>query len=83
MTAETVDRLSKELLDTEGFSSYKEVHQWLTTCCEVPVAYRTVHQRTKYRLKGKLKVPRPVIEKQKVGAVKEFKKNSQFSSKPV
>jgi Transposase and inactivated derivatives len=46
MTAETVDRLSKELLDPEGFSSYKEVHQWLTTCCEVPVAYRTVHQWT-------------------------------------
>jgi hypothetical protein len=47
------------------------------------VAYRTVHQWTKYRLKGKLKVPRPVSEKQKAGAVEEFKKNSQFSSKPV
>lgn len=46
MTTETVDRLSKELLAPEGFSSYKEVHQWLTTCCSVPVAYRTVHQRT-------------------------------------
>jgi len=51
MTAETVDRLSKELLESEGFSSYQEVHQWLTTCCEVKVAYRRVHQWTKYRLK--------------------------------
>ena len=55
MTAETVDRLSKELLDPEGFSSYKEVHQWLTTCCEVPVAYRTVHQWTCISSQRKIK----------------------------
>jgi len=36
------------------------------------VAYRTVHQWARYRLKGKLKVPRPVSEKQKAGAVEEF-----------
>lgn len=71
---EMLERLSKEL-QPEGFSSYKEVHQWLTSCCEVKVAYRTVHQWTRYRLKGKLKVPRPVSEKQKEGAVEEFKKN--------
>jgi len=44
MNPETVERLSKELLQPEGFSSYKEVHQWLTSCCEVEVSYRTVHQ---------------------------------------
>jgi hypothetical protein len=38
MSPETVERLSKELQDPEGFSSYKEVHQWLTSCCEVKVA---------------------------------------------
>src|SRR4028118_6850 len=75
MSPETVERLSKELQDPEGFSSYKEVHQWLTSCCEVKVAYRTVHQWARYRLKGKLKAPRPVSEKQKPGAVEEFKKN--------
>jgi putative transposase len=79
MTAETVDRLSKELLAPEGFSSYQEVHQWLTTCCEVKVAYRTVHQWTKYRLKGKLKVPRPVSKKQKLGAVEALKKALIFN----
>jgi hypothetical protein len=47
------------------------------------VAYRTVHQWTRYRLQGKLKVPRPVSEKQKAGAVEELKKNSQLSSKQV
>ena len=57
---ETIERLSNQLQEPEGFSSYKEVHQWLTSCCEVKVAYRTVHQWARYRLKGKLKVPRPV-----------------------
>ena len=74
MNHETVERLSKELQEPEGFSSYKEVHQWLTSCCEVKVAYRTVHQWARYRLKGKLKVPRPVSENQKAGAIEEFKK---------
>src|SRR4028119_151859 len=83
MTTQIVEKLEKELSEPEGFSSYKEVHQWLTSCCDVPVAYRTVHQWTRYRLQGKLKVPRPVSEKQKAGAVEEFKKNSHFSSKPV
>jgi len=55
MNAETIERLSKELQEPEGFNSYKEVHQWLTSCCEVKVAYRTVHQWARYRLKGKLK----------------------------
>ena len=83
MTVQIVEKLEKELSEPEGFSSYKEVHQWLTSCCSVPVAYRTVHQWTRYRLQGKLKVPRPVSEKQKAGAVEEFKKNSHFLSKPV
>jgi hypothetical protein len=47
------------------------------------VAYQTVHQWTRDRLKAKLKVPRPVSEKQKAGAVEELKKNSQLSSKQV
>jgi transposase len=75
MNCETIGRLSKEVQEPEGFSSYKEVHQWLTSCCELKVAYRTVHQWARYRLKRKLKVPRPVSEKQKAGAVEEFKKN--------
>jgi hypothetical protein len=38
------------------------------------VAYRTVHQWASSRLKTKLKVPRPVSEKQKSGAPEELKK---------
>jgi len=77
MNGQTIEKLEKELSDPEGFSSYKEVHQWLTSCCSLRIAYRTAHQWARYRLKGKLKVPRPVSEKQKTGAVEEFKKNCQ------
>jgi putative transposase len=83
INAQTIKKLEKELSDPEGFSSYKEVHQWLTSCCDVPIAYRTAHQWARYRLKGKLKVPRPVSEKQKLGVPEEFKKNCRSQSKPV
>ncbi|MEG4028989.1 MULTISPECIES: helix-turn-helix domain-containing protein [unclassified Microcoleus] len=77
MNAQTIEKLEKELSDPEGFSSYKEVHQWLTSCCSLRIAYRTAHQWARYRLKGKLKVPHPVSQKQETGAVEEFKKNCQ------
>ena len=48
ITPKTLDRLEKELQEPEGFSSYKEVHQWLTSYCEVEVSYRTVHQWARY-----------------------------------
>jgi len=76
MNAKTIEKLEKELSDPEGFSSYKEVHQWLTSCCSVPIGYRTAHQWARYHLRGKLKVPRPVSKKQKIGAVEEFKKTA-------
>lgn len=75
ITPEIVEKLEAELKDPEGFESYKEVQKWLLSCCETEVAYRTVHQWVRYRLKGKLKTPRPVSIKQKEGAVEGFKKN--------
>ncbi len=77
MTPEIVEKLSEELNQSYKVERFSEVYQWLTSCCDIPVAYRTVHQWARYRLKGKLKVPRPVSEKQKPGAVEEFKKNCQ------
>jgi transposase len=70
-----VKRLEEELANPEGFKSYREVQLWLKTCCDVEVAYRTVHQLVRYRLQSKLKVPRPISVKQAAGAVEEFKKN--------
>lgn len=75
MTHEIVEKLEAELQDPEGFESYQEVQKWLSSCCDLQVSYRTVHQWVRYRLQGKLKVPRPVSIKQKEGVVEEFKKN--------
>jgi putative transposase len=75
MTHEIVEKLESELKDPEGFESYEEVQKWLSSCCDLQVSYRTVHQWVRYRLQGKLKVPRPVSIKQKEGVVEEFKKN--------
>lgn len=67
-------RLERELQDPEGFGSYKDVQQWLQAVCGVNVAYKTVHGTVRYRLKAKLKRPRPRSEKQAPGAVEAFKK---------
>ena len=70
------EKLQRELLEEEGFSSYKEIQTWLKAIEGIEMSYKGVHQAVRYRLKGKLKVPRPVHIKQKTGAVEEFKKNS-------
>ncbi len=66
--------LKQELSDPEGFSSYGEIQTWLETVCDVKVSYKVVHETVGYRLKAKLKVPRPVNIKQKKGAIENFKK---------
>ncbi len=38
------------------------------------MSYTGVHQLVRYKLKAKLKVPRPVHIKQEVGIVEDFKK---------
>ena len=75
MTQDIVEKLKTELQDPEGFESYQEVQKWLSSCYDLQVSYRTVHQWVRYRLQGKLKVPRPISIKQKEGVVEEFKKN--------
>jgi hypothetical protein len=67
MTQEIVEKLETELQDPEGFESYQEVQKWLSSCYDLQVSYPTVHQWVRYRLQGKLKVPRPVSIKQKEG----------------
>ena len=66
--------LQQELSDPEGFSSYGEIQTWLETVCDVKVSYKVVHETVRYRLKAKLKVPRPVNLKQEKGAIEKFKK---------
>lgn len=52
--------LKQELQDEQGFSSYKEIQTWLRVVHDVEMSYTGVHQLVRYRLKAKLKVPRPV-----------------------
>lgn len=75
MPTEVEEKLERELGETEGFSSYKEVQMWLRAIEGIEMSYTRVHQIVRYRLKGKLKVPRPVHVKQESGVVEEFKKN--------
>ena len=76
ITGKIRQQLQRELQDPEGFSSYKEVQRWLYAVCGVQVPYKTVHKTVRYYLKGKLKHPRPVSEKQYPVAVEAFKKNA-------
>lgn len=75
-TPQVEAQLKEELKDPQGFSSYKEVQLWLKAVHDLQVEYKTVHQLVRYRLKAKLKVPRPLHIKQEKSAVPEFKKNS-------
>jgi len=51
--------LHKRLQEPEGFHSYGEIQNWLSNTLGVSVSYKVVHRTVHYKLKGKLKRPRP------------------------
>lgn len=57
-----------------SFSSYGQIHEWVKAQ-GVEVAYPTVHKLVRYKLKAKLKVPRPRSLTQHPQAVEHFQKN--------
>ena len=64
-----------ERLETEsGFQSYREIYEWLVAEWNYQGTYTTVHKTVRYRLKAKLKVPRPQSTKQDKEVVSHFKK---------
>ncbi|MDJ0747211.1 MAG: helix-turn-helix domain-containing protein [Xenococcaceae cyanobacterium MO_167.B27] len=73
---DVIEKLKEELQKSEGFQSYGEIQVWLKTCFDIDVAYRTVHQLVRYKLKSKLKVTRPLHIKQNKESKETFKKNS-------
>ena len=79
ITGEVLAALKRELQEPEGFSSYGEVQQWLAAVQGQSVPYKTVHKTVRYRLKAKLKVPRPVSEKQSPGACESFEQTLDTS----
>ena len=68
------ERLACRLESAEGFKSYGEVQQWLESTLGVEAEYHAVYQMTRYRLKAKLKVPRPQNSKQDPQRLEAFKK---------
>ena len=72
-----IEKLTEELQKPSGFQSYGEIQQWLATCFDINVPYRTVHQLVRSKLKSKLKVPRPQHIKQNVESRENFKNNFQ------
>lgn len=71
---EMLEQLKARLEQSEGFKSYSEIQQWLATQFGKVVNYKTVYKTVRYRLKAKLKVPRPRSSKQDPTAVEQFKK---------
>ena len=67
-------KLREELQEPEGFDSYKEIQLWLKSIYNIEASYYTVHKIVRYKLKSKLKIPRPVNIKQEKNAVEGFKK---------
>jgi hypothetical protein len=71
--AAVVAHLQERLTSAPGFASYGEIQQWLEYQYGVSVAYRTVHERVRYKLKAKLKVPCPVSPQASITAQQAFK----------
>ncbi len=44
---DVIEKLKEELKNPEGFQSYGEIQLWLTTCFDIDVSYRTVHEERK------------------------------------
>lgn len=72
--AEALAGLQARLESETGFSSYGEIISWLKTEYGLELTYATVYYWVHYRLKAKLKVPRPCSAKQDPVAVERFKK---------
>jgi putative transposase len=67
--------IKKELSEPEGFKSYEEVRTWLLASEGIKACYKVVHEVVRYKLKAKLKAPRPCSIKQNKGTQEDFKKN--------
>jgi transposase len=77
---EMLRKLQARLAQPEGFKSYHEIEQWVRSELGQAVKYKTVHKIVRYRLKAKLKVPRPQSIKQDPQAAALFKEASPSPS---
>ena len=81
ISSEAMEQLRARLAKPKGFKSYGQIQHWLRQRHGVVLAYKTVHHLVRYKLKAKLKVPRPRSAKAKPAVQQAFKKNSLPSFK--
>ena len=74
LTPLALSGLKERLEKGTAFKSYGEIVEWLKAEYDLNLTYATVYSWVHYRLKAKLKVPRPQSADQDVEAVKLFKK---------
>lgn len=72
LTPEALAGLKERLEQGPGFKSYGEIVEWLKSKYDLELTYATVYSWVHYRLKAKLKVPRPHSAKQDAVAVEQF-----------
>lgn len=66
--------LEKQLQQEQGFQSYSEICQWLSSQLGIESNYQTVHKLVRYRLQAAPKVPRPESNKTSEAKAEVFKK---------
>lgn len=76
LTSLALAGLQARLNSPAGFGSYGEIVAWLKATYQLKLTYATVYYWVHYRLKAKLKVPRPCADKQDKAAVGRFKQTS-------
>ena len=54
-----LEALKERLASPEGFAGFHKVQHWLHEAFGLEVPYKSVYTLVRYRLKAKLKVPRP------------------------
>lgn len=80
LTPQAIAGLQTQLNSPAGFGSYGEIGEWLKINYKLDLTYATVYHWVHYRLKAKLKVPRPTSAQQDPAAVERFKKTSDLPS---
>lgn len=70
-----LEKLKARLAEPTGFESYGAIQQWLSDECDLDVPYKSVHKTVHYRLKAKLKVPRPRSRQTDEVQQQAYKKN--------
>lgn len=79
ISEEEMNQLKERLSQPQGFRSYGEIQDWLNQEFGIDLAYKTVHKIVRYKLKAKLKTPRPQSQKTKPQVQNAFKKNFKTS----